>query len=222
MNWLNSLAGLFVGALVGATGVGGGAVMTPLLVLLLGVVPHTAIGTDLLYASATKVFGVGVHGFQGRVDWQIVRRLALGSLPAAIATLAWLHSTGSQGLRGGTILLVLGVVLILSALSTVLMPMLIRKVAQKGFVTPALFTRNQPVLTVLAAGTYCCAQVIIRNGTVELMVCWNANSFQATASVGIRMPRRRRMMRRKSAAVSDRAEMKVSGGIEPRPILASG
>lgn len=150
MNWLNSLAGLFVGAVVGATGVGGGAVMTPLLVLLLGVVPHTAIGTDLLYASATKVFGVGVHGFQGRVDWQIVRRLALGSLPAATATLAWLHSTGSQGMRDGTIFFVLGVVLILSACSTVLMPLLIRKVAQKGFVTPALFTRNQPVLTVLA------------------------------------------------------------------------
>ena len=76
--------------------------------------------------------------------------------------------------------------------------------------------------TVLAAGTYCCAQVIIRNGIVELMVCCCANSFQALASVGIRMPRTRRITSRKAAAISERAEMKVIGGIEPRPILVSG
>ena len=54
------------------------------------------------------------------------------------------------------------------------------------------------------------------------MVCWKANSFQAPASVGIRIPRARRMTRRKTAAISERAEMKVIGGIEPRPILVSG
>ena len=72
------LAGLLVGILVGATGVGGGALMTPLLVLLLGVAPHTAVGTDLLYASLTKLFGVGLHSAKGNVDWQVVRRLATG------------------------------------------------------------------------------------------------------------------------------------------------
>ena len=76
--------------------------------------------------------------------------------------------------------------------------------------------------TVLEAGTNCCAQVIIKNGMVELMVCWNANSFHALGSVGMRMPRSVRMMVRNSAAVSERAEMKVIGGIEPRPILVSG
>jgi hypothetical protein len=76
--------------------------------------------------------------------------------------------------------------------------------------------------TVGAAGTYCCAQVIIKNGIVELMVCWNANSFQAAASVGMRMPRSRKMTSRKTAAISERAEIKVIGGIEPRPILVSG
>ena len=60
MEWGFPLAGLLVGTMVGATGVGGGSLMTPLLVLLLGVAPHTAIGTDLLYASLTKVVGVGV------------------------------------------------------------------------------------------------------------------------------------------------------------------
>src|SRR6516164_10001352 len=76
--------------------------------------------------------------------------------------------------------------------------------------------------TVLAAGTYCCAQVMIRNGKVELMVCWNANSFQALASVGIGIFRTRKTASRKNAAISERAEMKVTGGIEPSPILVSG
>ena len=76
--------------------------------------------------------------------------------------------------------------------------------------------------TVLAAGTYSCAQVIIRNGMVELMVCCWANSFQAAASAGSRRPRACKMAMRKMAAISERAEMKVIGGIEPRPILVSG
>jgi hypothetical protein len=76
--------------------------------------------------------------------------------------------------------------------------------------------------TVGAAATYCCAQVIIRNGSVELMVCCWANSFQALGSAGSRMPRAYRITIRKSAAISERAEMKVMGGIEPRPILVSG
>jgi hypothetical protein len=76
--------------------------------------------------------------------------------------------------------------------------------------------------TVFAAGTYCCAQVIIRKGRVELMVCWKANSFQASASVGRRIPLRRKMTSRKAAAISERAEMKVSGGIALIPILVSG
>ena len=72
------------------------------------------------------------------------------------------------------------------------------------------------------AGTYCCPQVIIRNGIVELMVCCWANSFQALASVGRRSPRARRIARRKKAAISERAEMKVIGGTEPSTILVSG
>ena len=76
--------------------------------------------------------------------------------------------------------------------------------------------------TVGAASTYCCAQVIIRNGMVELMVCCWANSFQALASVGSRRPRKRSTAMRKAAAISERAEMKVTGGIVPSPILVSG
>lgn len=81
-------AGFGVGFLVGLTGVGGGALMTPLLISSFGVAPSIAVGTDLLYAAVTKTVGGWRHHVQENVDWQIVLRLALGSLPASIALLA--------------------------------------------------------------------------------------------------------------------------------------
>jgi hypothetical protein len=84
---LYSLSGFAVGLLVGMTGVGGGSLMTPLLILLFGVHPATAVGTDLLYAAATKTGGSLVHGFARSIDWRVVRRLAAGSIPATVLTL---------------------------------------------------------------------------------------------------------------------------------------
>jgi hypothetical protein len=81
------LSGLCVGAIVGMTGVGGGSLMTPLLIMLFGVHPATAVGTDLLYAAVTKGFGTLVHGYTQTVDWRIVHRLAAGSVPATVLTL---------------------------------------------------------------------------------------------------------------------------------------
>lgn len=92
MDWAYTLSGFVVGGIVGLTGVGGGSLMTPLLVLLFGVAPATAVGTDLLYAAITKSGGTVVHGFNRTVDWHITRRLAAGSLPAAVATLLALHT----------------------------------------------------------------------------------------------------------------------------------
>lgn len=89
-----SAAGLFVGFAVGVTGVGGGSLMTPLLILLFGFSPAVAVGTDLLYASGTKAFGVWLHGRQQTIDWRIVGRLAMGSVPASLATVTWLHFVG--------------------------------------------------------------------------------------------------------------------------------
>ena len=85
-NPLYSLAGFMVGMLVGLTGVGGGSLMTPILVLLFGFHPATAVGTDLLYASVTKSVGTVVHHKGQTVDWKIVGGLAAGSVPAAILT----------------------------------------------------------------------------------------------------------------------------------------
>lgn len=111
-----SIAGFFVGAIVGLTGVGGGSLMTPLLVLLFGIHPAVAVGTDLLYAALTKAGGAVVHGRNGAVNWRIVLELAAGSVPTAALTLWWLstHSDstyGSQHLISGT----LGIALLLTA-----------------------------------------------------------------------------------------------------------
>lgn len=80
------VSGFAVGLLVGLTGVGGGSLMTPLLTLVFGVSPTVAVGTDLAFASTTKVAGTLAHRYRGNVNWQIVRRLCLGALPAAVLT----------------------------------------------------------------------------------------------------------------------------------------
>jgi len=116
INPLFSLSGFVVGALVGMTGVGGGSLMTPLLILLFGVHPATAVGTDLLYAAATKTGGSLVHGFARSIDWLVVRRLATGSVPATIATLVFLSRLNLDGAGArGFITFVLSFALFLTA-----------------------------------------------------------------------------------------------------------
>lgn len=119
INPLYAIAGVLVGLLVGLTGVGGGSLMTPLLVLAFGFHPATAVGTDLLYAAATKSVGTAVHGWRGTVEWRVVRRLLAGSVPATVVTLLVLAVTHpSSEKSGGVIATVLGVALILTAIAT--------------------------------------------------------------------------------------------------------
>ena len=113
---LYSLSGFFVGLLVGMTGVGGGSLMTPLLILLFGVHPATAVGTDLLYAAATKTGGSLVHGWARSIDWRVVRRLATGSIPATIVTVAVLsHFDLDSAAARGLITFVLSGALFITA-----------------------------------------------------------------------------------------------------------
>jgi hypothetical protein len=122
-NPLYSLAGFLVGMLVGMTGVGGGSLMTPLLVLLFGFHPATAVGTDLLYASVTKTVGTAVHGKQKTVDWSIVTRLAIGSVPAAILTLFVMSRVGTMSGSATIVLnLSLGAALLLTSISVFFRP----------------------------------------------------------------------------------------------------
>jgi hypothetical protein len=117
---LYSISGFSVGVLVGMTGVGGGSLMTPLLILMFGVHPATAVGTDLLFAATTKVCGSFVHGIRGSIDWTIVRRLATGSVPAAAVTLVVLSFVGVQSNAGRELItFVLGGALFLTALALI-------------------------------------------------------------------------------------------------------
>ncbi|NLS08130.1 sulfite exporter TauE/SafE family protein [Rhizobium sp. P32RR-XVIII] len=120
---LYSLSGFVVGALVGITGVGGGSLMTPLLVLLFGVHPATAVGTDLLYAAITKTAGTAVHGMHGRVNWRVVGSLGAGSVPAAILMLWLMAGVDRKSLEvTQTVTVALGWLLVMTAVLLIFRP----------------------------------------------------------------------------------------------------
>ena len=115
-----SIAGFAVGAIVGLTGVGGGSLMTPLLVLGFGVPAVTAVGTDLLFAGVTKTGGAVSHGLRGHVDWRVAGLLAAGSVPGTAIALATLATLAPAG-HGAKLLVsgALGVMLVLTALALI-------------------------------------------------------------------------------------------------------
>ena len=100
IQFLYTLSGFVVGLLVGLTGVGGGSLMTPVLILLFGIHPAAAVGTDLLHAAATKTAGSVVHGLNGTIDWRVVRRLATGSIPMTVLTIAAMSALDINGTAG--------------------------------------------------------------------------------------------------------------------------
>lgn len=127
------VSGLLVGALVGLTGVGGGSLMTPLLILMFGVHPSTAVGTDLLYAAVTKAVGTGVHSSGKSVEWRIVGLLALGSVPATgMVILLLAHFGAASPVVSRLISLTLGVALLISAVLLVLRGPIIRAATKRN------------------------------------------------------------------------------------------
>ena len=120
MDWMYTLSGFVVGAVVGLTGVGGGSLMTPLLVLLFGIHPATAVGTDLLYAAITKAGGTVVHARKGHIDWRVTHLLASGSIPATLLTIWALSFLPRQSAAVSQIISVsLGIALLLTAAAIV-------------------------------------------------------------------------------------------------------
>lgn len=132
MNLAYIFSGFSVGLLVGLTGVGGGSLMTPLLVFLFGFKPAVAVGTDLLFAAITKTGGVWVHhGKHNSVEWKIVGLLAMGSLPFAVATLFVIRHLTSIGKEtSGLITYSLGIALILTACSLLVRSVLLHRAAK--------------------------------------------------------------------------------------------
>jgi uncharacterized membrane protein YfcA len=144
----HGLAGLLVGFLVGLTGVGGGSLMTPLLVLMFGVAPQTAVGTDLLFAAITKIVGVGVHHGHDTVDWRIVRRLAAGSMPSAVLTITALNTFIHIGTNtSSAILVALGALLVVTSVGL----MFQRRLLAYG-ATHTIIHSSQTLLPTVALG----------------------------------------------------------------------
>ena len=143
---LYSLSGFCVGLLVGMTGVGGGSLMTPLLILLFGINPATAVGTDLLYAAATKTAGSVAHGFARSIEWLVVRRLASGSVPSTVITVIVLsHINQSQAARGLITIILCGALLVTA--SVLIFRTAIVKICRDHF--PKLDGRQTAMATVV-------------------------------------------------------------------------
>ena len=113
------LAGFVVGLVVGLTGVGGGSLMTPILIFAFGIKPHLAIGTDLLFAAFTKMGGTVNLARSKVIDWRIVGQVALGSIPACLVTLYVLQLVGPANPATQTVMTTtLGIALLLTAVAT--------------------------------------------------------------------------------------------------------
>jgi len=154
MDWAYTLAGLTVGFTVGITGLGGGSLMTPLLVLFFGIPPTVAVGTDLVYASITNMGGAWVHHRKGNVDWKIVGCLAAGSLPMAALTAAGLLALDLKDERLLTTVTtsVLGVALMLTAVAILFRDRLLRSDAKSSSATAP--KRSHLVPATIASGMF--------------------------------------------------------------------
>lgn len=150
MDIAHTLSGLLVGIMVGLTGVGGGSLMAPILILLMGVAPVTAVGTDLWFAAITKAVGGVVHHKFGETDWVVVRRLAMGSLPASIVTLYWLSTADIGTVKEGLIMQMLGVVLVLTAVGTLSWNRIRAVAAAVETDRATRYRQYQPALTILS------------------------------------------------------------------------
>lgn len=147
--FIYAAAGLFVGIMVGLTGVGGGSLMTPLLILLFGQSPAVAVGTDLVFAAVTKSIATASFGYSRRVDWQIVARLVLGSVPGVGAAFTWFAFAASPVVADHLISRVLAAMLALTAIGLLLEHPL-RNLRDKVVARMVRAKQYQRLLTVMA------------------------------------------------------------------------
>jgi uncharacterized membrane protein YfcA len=150
MNTAYTVAGFLVGGVVGMTGVGGGSLMTPILVLLFGYAPQTAIGTDLLFACATKCVGLAIHGRQGTVDWQVLGRLSCGSIPAALVASLCIYGHPLSPQRSGVLIALIGATIILTAVGLCCKPLFLHPGLVRGAGWQGSLMKHQVPLTIAA------------------------------------------------------------------------
>ncbi|HEY4157668.1 MAG TPA: sulfite exporter TauE/SafE family protein [Polyangiaceae bacterium] len=145
-------AGLFVGFVVGLTGMGGGALMTPILVLLFKVPPLAAVSSDLLAAMIMKPVGGGVHWRRGSVNTELVKWLVAGSVPSAFLGVLLLKSSGSGEALQGHVKLALGLALLVVAAGLVIRPLLTRGRKPGDSLQPLIVKKLPTVLIGIAGG----------------------------------------------------------------------
>ena len=145
-DWIAVAAGAGVGLIVGVTGVGGGSLMTPLLISVFGLDKAIAIGTDLWFAGLTKVSGSIAHHREDHVDYHITKKLLIGSIPATIATMVFMHVEGIKKSGDNMLAYALGIALLLTAVTVAFRPVWYRV----GIWLERWITREtRPALTVL-------------------------------------------------------------------------
>lgn len=142
-------AGALTGFVVGLTGVGGGALMTPILLLFFGVPPQTAVATDLWFAAITKTVALPLHQRGDRVDWQVARRMWAGSLPASVAMVTLVAAGVATG-KIAWLSTAVGVAVLVAAFGLLLAPALQGLARARRIAEPERFKSRQPLLTAMA------------------------------------------------------------------------
>lgn len=168
MSWEIALAGLLIGFLVGLTGMGGGALTTPVLIFFFNVRPVFAVGTDLVFAAVTKMFGAYAHHRQGTVNHRLVRQLALGSVPAALAGIFVIRALGVRADTDTLVTRMLGATIILVAVSLIVDALLLR--GRGGWLPGMRMPTDRPWLNVLIGAVvgFLLALTSVGSGTLIL------------------------------------------------------
>jgi len=147
------VSGFGVGVLVGMTGVGGGSLMTPVLILLFGISPEKAVATDLLYASITKTGGSLVHAFNKTIDWRIVTRLATGSIPGVVLMMGVLYALHVDANKINNIVThTLAVALLLTSLALLFRRWLMETYVRRVGTLDEALTRRATIVTGFVLG----------------------------------------------------------------------
>ncbi len=170
MQWDIAIAGLVVGCVIGLTGMGGGALMTPALIILFNIAPSAAISSDVVASFILKPIGGGVHARRGTVNWRMVKWLAIGSAPAAFLGAYVVDHIASKGFEDG-IKKILGVVLLVAAVA-----MLVKIVVQsrrndqpKGMMDQRL-VRPIPTLIVGVIGGFIVGMTSVGSGSLMIVM----------------------------------------------------
>ena len=164
-----AVAGFGVGIVVGLTGMGGGALMTPILVLVFGVPPLAAVSSDLAASAVMKPFGGFVHARRGTVNWRLVLWLCVGSVPSAFCGVLLLRLLGNDSSVQHTIQIALGVALVLAASGLVLKSWIARRKGGDGAAEP-IVVRPVPTLLVGAAGGLIVGLTSVGSGSLIIVV----------------------------------------------------